>query len=466
MSYPDRHKRARRRIGIVGYYGVGNLGDETVVAVLLDRLRKSYPAADFYGICLNPADTERRHAIKALPIGLEAADRPVHSGASVPASVPAVDAKPPVRGKLVQFVKRLPFVGSSLRLIKHWCYETPYQYLRKAAFLYRSYRRLQGFDLLVVPGSGPLTDWWGGPWKHPFSMVSWTVLAKLSGAEVYALSIGSERLSTRLGKRFCKWFLSMVDYRSFRDRYSRDTMLALGLKGPTPIYPDQGFGYSVDSNATQPAGSPEPGRREAPQLTIGVTPVARSYCVPGGADDSAYYRYLETLSAFLSWLIQRGCRIAFCNTDVKTDLPFVQAIVERIAKAPPREDVAELIDRGSILTTDDLIARMDECDIVIASKFHGVVLPFVLEKPVLAVSYGRKIGDLMNEVGLGEYHRAMDKVSLDDLIAVYLKLEEHRYAIAHHLRSVVADYRVSLEEQYRKLFGHLAETADVLAEAR
>ncbi len=59
----------------------------------------------------------------------------------------------------------------------------------------------------------------------------------MTGTKVIALSIGSERLNTRLGKSFCKWAMSMAHYGSFRDRYSRDTMEALGLKGDNPVFP-------------------------------------------------------------------------------------------------------------------------------------------------------------------------------------------------------------------------------------
>src|SRR4029077_17659391 len=101
--------------------------------------------------------------------------------------------------------------------------------LSHLVFLCRSLRRLRGCDLLIVPGSGPLTDWFGGPFSHPYSFLSWTVLASITRTQVIALSIGAERLNARLSQTFCKWFLSMAHYRSFRDRFSRDTMEALGL---------------------------------------------------------------------------------------------------------------------------------------------------------------------------------------------------------------------------------------------
>ena len=110
-----------------------------------------------------------------------------------------------------------------------------------------------------------------GPWAHPYSFLSWAFLARMTRTKVIALSIGSERLNRRLGKTFCKWALSMANYRSFRDRYSRDTMEALGLKGDNPVFPDQGFALRdmLGCNPTQSAqtGCEQPGAG----LTVGCS---------------------------------------------------------------------------------------------------------------------------------------------------------------------------------------------------
>ena len=60
-----------KRIGIVGYYAGNNLGDDTVVAILIHKIREYYPDAEIVGFSLNPVDTARRHGIKAFPIRLQ-----------------------------------------------------------------------------------------------------------------------------------------------------------------------------------------------------------------------------------------------------------------------------------------------------------------------------------------------------------------------------------------------------------
>ena len=191
-----------KRIGIVGHYGVGNLGDDTVVAILINKIREHYPNAEVLGFSLKPADTEWRHGIRAFPIL-----RPYE--VSFPRGEPPlsrVDLKPTLYIELKQLLKKCPILFKPLQGLKIGLCEL----LEELSFLRRSFHRLRGCDLLVVPGSGPLTDWWGrGPWEHPFSLLGWFFLARMTGTKVIALSIGSERLNTRLGKSFCKWALSM-----------------------------------------------------------------------------------------------------------------------------------------------------------------------------------------------------------------------------------------------------------------
>jgi polysaccharide pyruvyl transferase WcaK-like protein len=437
-----------KRIGIVGHYGVGNLGDDTVVAILIKRIRERYPNVELSGFSLRPADTEWRHGIKAFSM---VRPNEVFSPGGEP-PLARTKLKPTLSVKLKQLLKKCPILFKPLKGLKIGLREVP----GELSFWRRSFHRLRGCDLLVVPGSGPLTDWWGrGPWEHPYSFLGWFFLARITGTKVIALSIGSERLKRRLSKSFCKWALSMAQYRSFRDRYSRDTMEALGLKGDNPVFPDQGFAVLdvVDSNQKQ--STPTESKQPSAGLTVGVTPIDKRSCVAEGDDDGWYDRYTENLSAFLCWLVQTGYRIAFCPTDTN-DQSYVQDIVEKMTSACPRGDLADRIIKDPIPTTEALIARIQLCDLMIASRFHGVVLPFALHKPVLAISsYGRKMRDLMSQCGQDDFHLPMKEADPEQMKRAFQALEQNRHAIARHLESVVADFKASLERQYEDVFGPL-----------
>jgi polysaccharide pyruvyl transferase CsaB len=56
------------QIAVSGYYGCGNTGDEAVLAGIVEsfRLRKPDQAIEFTVLSADPADTERRHGLKAV----------------------------------------------------------------------------------------------------------------------------------------------------------------------------------------------------------------------------------------------------------------------------------------------------------------------------------------------------------------------------------------------------------------
>ena len=446
-----------KRIGIAGYFAGTNLGDDTVVAILIHKIRERYPDAEIVGFSLNPLDTEWRHGIKAFPIRLQSE----LSQRRMAPPVAGSGVKPSLFNRVKGWVKKVPIVFKPLKYLRNGICELQLALCGEFFFLHRSFRRLQGLDLLVVPGSCPLTDWWmTGPWAHPYSFLSLALLAKMTRTKVIALSIGAERLNRPLGKRFCKWFLSMAVYRSFRDRYSRDFMEELGLKGDNPVFPDQGFAV-LDLLGCNRSQSTQTGcEQPSAELTVGMTPVGKWSCVAGDEDDLGYGRYIENLSAFLLWLIQRGHRISFCPTD-QHDASCIQEIVERVKAASPRGDLAGRIIQDTIDSTEALIARIQHCDLMIASRFHGVVFPFALQKPVLAISYGRKIGDLMAQCGQADFHFPMNEADLEQMKRTFLALEKKRQAIAHHLESVVADFRASLDRQYQEVFGPVEQVRQV-----
>jgi polysaccharide pyruvyl transferase CsaB len=60
--------RSPIKIALSGYYGCGNTGDEAVLAGIVEsfRRRAGEGTADFTVLSQNPADTERRHGLKAV----------------------------------------------------------------------------------------------------------------------------------------------------------------------------------------------------------------------------------------------------------------------------------------------------------------------------------------------------------------------------------------------------------------
>jgi polysaccharide pyruvyl transferase WcaK-like protein len=116
-------------------------------------------------------------------------------------------------------------------------------------------------------------------------------------------------------------------------------------------------------------------------------------------------------------------------------------------------ELASQLIHEPILTTKDLIARMQICDIMVASRFHGVVLPLALQKPVLSIAtYGRKIGDVMSQCGLAAYHLEASKADVGHLMRAFQALVQDRHAIAQNLAVLTPKLRSSVNKQYEEVF--------------
>src|SRR5262245_3329701 len=137
--------RAWKRIGLWGHYHGGNQGDECVVRALIQNIRRRCPDAEIIGFSLNPEDARHRHGIEAYPIRVSA-ERRASAGPETAVSEPGSPG-----GHLRAFVRRV----RPLRTFALWVgrgLETILAVAREPAFLWRSYRRLKGTDLVIVAG--------------------------------------------------------------------------------------------------------------------------------------------------------------------------------------------------------------------------------------------------------------------------------------------------------------------------
>src|SRR5262249_55888992 len=101
------------------------------------------------------------------------------------------------------------------------------------------HRALRGTDVLLVPGTGLLTDAFGLSGWGPYNLFKWSSMARLRGARVRFLSVGAGPLYTGLGRRLVRYALALADYRSYRDAPSLDLARQIGMRGDTDrVRPD------------------------------------------------------------------------------------------------------------------------------------------------------------------------------------------------------------------------------------
>jgi polysaccharide pyruvyl transferase WcaK-like protein len=419
----------------MGRVGNGNLGDEALVAAVVAGVRRHYPDARIYGITLDPEDTVRRHGIVAYPI--ERSARRGMAGGQTPA--PSGD-----RSSAREFPPRWVAAVPPL----HWLARAVRAAWRRVAilpaevrFLRRSYAFARGTDLLVVAGSQQLNDHWDGPWRHPFVLLKWSLLARVAGIPVAFLSMGAGPLYSRLGMWFVKLSLSLARYRSVRDEDSRTCLRAAGVAPQPPLVPDLAFGLRVQRPTT-------PVRPDGARRVIGINAMPAFDPARWPEHDGRVYdTYVRTLAAFADWLMVRGYRIAFFSTQLRTDPDVAREIRSLMTSSEPPGTAVP-----PIRSLEDLMEVLSTLDAVVTTRYHGALLALLLGKPVVALSYHPKTQALMELVGLSRNVVDLHGLDVEQLIARFVALEQDGWRLPDAVAERISAARAAVEAQYDQVF--------------
>lgn len=141
------------RVGIIGWYGYGNLGDEILLEVVIGEVLKFVNRDDVIVFSERPSDVEKSHRIKSVIIGYE--------------------------GKLGEFIDAL-----------------------------------EKIDILIWGGGGSFSDWQKEALPNIFKIIS---IAKALNKRIFLYSIGCGPITTENGKRIMQEICKLCDFVTVRD---------------------------------------------------------------------------------------------------------------------------------------------------------------------------------------------------------------------------------------------------------
>lgn len=419
------HNGSLMTIGLLDAMGHGNLGDAAIQDSVIANIKKRSPDVHLVGFSFVPEDTLKRHGIPCHPI-----TRPA-------------DTRQRWRSS---FINRRPRLQALIRAATN--------VIGEARFLADTHRVLDDLDILIFSGGGQLGDLWGGPWGHPYNLFKFALLTKFAGKRLYFLNVGAEALDYWLSRCFTKSALRMADYVSFRDVESQDQMQALGLTNSHAVYPDPAFALEVGGylQKSTPSGSP---------LVVGINPIG--FCDPRiwpQKDQSAYDRYLEKLALFSRWLLDNGYHLKFFPTSPSVDKYAIADLTKRLTEQPqpghpnapehPRpDDAVRAVNCESVA---GILSEISQCDYMVTSKYHGVIFSHLLQKPVIATGYHRKVNTAMEAAGQGQYSKSIENFQTGWLIDSFQSLVRNREHIRSQQVDTVTKFARLLGNQFDALF--------------
>jgi polysaccharide pyruvyl transferase WcaK-like protein len=169
-------------------------------------------------------------------------------------------------------------------------------------------------------------------------------------------------------------------------------------------------------------------------------------------DPSAYAAYLERIAEITLWLLGQGYRVRLFPTQLRAD---VRVIVDVLATLKSRlaPEMEERLEVASIAAVDDVATEIRRCDVIVATRFHAIVIAMLLGKPVLGLCNEAKMSDLMAEMGQAAYSLSLDTFDVPGTIARFVELEANRERVAAELADHVGRARRTLDGLLDPLFG-------------
>ncbi|MFL5313295.1 MAG: polysaccharide pyruvyl transferase family protein [Myxococcales bacterium] len=399
-------------ITLFGNFGTQNLGNEYTLQAIVENLRRIVPGARINCVCPEPRDAAARHGISAFLMSYRYA--------------PEYRSRPRRRAGIFKWLRRV-LVRLPLELFQ-WAL---------------AFKALKGTRLLVMTGTGMLGDFGIGPFDLHYEILKWSLVAKLRGAKLLFVSVGAGPIADPLSRWIVKRALALADYRSYRDAFSREYLARIGFDtGRDFVYPDLAF-------SLQP--SVPDGRERPPDdrvVAMGLMDYYGTRSSPARGED-VYRRYVEKTAAFAGWLLDRGYTVELLVGDVAYDTR-VQGDVRRIVGERVGDGRGRLVERN-VSSAEELLAHLAKTDMVVATRFHNIVLALMLDKPVVALSYHEKIASLMSGVGLADFCQEVDTLDVSGLVERFTRLEREAAAARSLIGRRTAEYRKALDEQYARI---------------
>ena len=433
------------KIGLLDQYTGSNLGDAAIQEAVIENIRKRKSEAGIFLFTLYPEETQRLHNLMSYPVpGFRLTWYSDCSGSENADNITSRVEESVRYRKLIHVLKKIPLVFPVLKMLKA-IFRSLINVLSKLygelIHIRNSYRILKGFDLLIVSGGGQLDDDFGGPWGHPYALFKWALLAKATRTRFIFLSVGACSIRYKLSRFFIKHALQLASYRSYRDEGTKSLVKDYSFSKEDPVVPDLAFSFSLNGKLSE-----EHTMKNAGRTTVGISPIAYLSNFWPRTDLKIYEKYKHELAVFTNELIKKGYLIAFFSSDNMDS--FVTDEIIDILKDKIRDERCNSIVKLPIVTLTDLLHELPGVDYVVASRLHGILLSHLFEKPVLAISYDRKVDAHMTAMGQMHYSADIHGFTSDELMVKFSALQENNAVIRNQIENRKNAFKERLALQY------------------
>lgn len=368
-----------KKIAICGYYGYRNIGDEAILAAIIESIKNRHNAkiTVFSG---NPEETITQHGIKAVYIGENI-------------------------GSLKMFkISNITKICSIIKTISKT-------------------------DLLIVGGGGIIHDRAiRGVAKFWLNKI---ILGKLLRKPIMLYAPGVGPIQTKLGKFLAKFALGSVNIITVRDEASKKVLLGCGIT-KTPIH------VTADPVLTL---TPAHLKRVEEILVIeGITHTnpligmsVRWNPYEFKMDDEFVEQFKKTISEVSDYIIEK----------LNVDLVFIPMqfppretcdikIMGEIYQMMKHKNRAKII-RG-MYSPQEILGIVGEMDMIVGMRLHSLIFAARMNVPMVGIVYDFKVNEFLQMVGQEIWSCDYKNIELLDLFGKIDYVWKNRNEIKTDLR--------------------------------
>jgi len=375
-----------QRVVISGAYGLGNIGDEAILTVLLDWLHNNLPMVHISVLSHDPTGTTLEHQVAAL---------------------------------------------HHLPLAAKWSGAS--HLLRSHRASLQTLQAIQASDAFVLGGGGLLHDYRGAVYQW-FQEV---LLARALGKHVYLFGIGVGPFHRTTARLIVKWAVLLAHGISVRDTGSYRLLTPeLGLSRHVRI--------SADLAVLLDPAPPEIGQQILESLHP-VTSDARlvAFSVrewfPYVEQDPVTARLKEEQVHQKLAMVADELVSVFDATIVF--LPFYRArddigdvLPSRdVMRRMRRQDRAYVVDRP--LAPREMMSCLQFFDVMVGMRLHGLILAAAMGVPVIGIAYDPKISHFLDDLGCPDYCVTLESADIQHLVIIV----KNAWADHAHLQMTVRE---------------------------
>jgi polysaccharide pyruvyl transferase WcaK-like protein len=391
------------RVGVFGYFGMGNIGNEGSLAAVLAGLGSRRPDLTVRGLVAVPEQVRADHGIDAVPMMWHRGD-------------PAAPVVPETVRKVVGRIVDVP----------------------------RTWWLVRDVDALVVPGTGVLeTQLMARPWGMPYWLFLATLACRARGRPVALVGVGAEPAQHPLTRLLFAGTARLATWTSVRDEPSRDVLRSWGVARPVPVVPDVAFALPV----------PDGGPARQGHVVVGVMGYEGDPADPTRGQ-RVVRDYRRRMAEMVGRLLATGCSVSLVVGDV-ADLPLAREIRDTVVQDGP--GAGDRVSVSSARTLEALMTEMAAAEVAVVSRFHNLVSALVVGTPAVSLSYADKSARLLTEFGLEGLVQPIEGFDVDLLLAQVDRARSARPTLEVTVKEVAGRYAEELKEHLDQLCDEVLE---------